>query len=296
MLSLKRSLRTVLVAVLALSALYVHSAQQSRPQAPPLIVEKVRGDIYMVKGGMGANTGLFITDKGVLAIDAKMTADASKQEMAEIAKLTSQPVSIMILTHSDGDHVNGLNGFPPGITVYAHLQTKKDMEAAFQDPALQALKAYLPTLTFSDSGSVTIGGQTVDLLHFGPAHTSGDAVVYFPKDKVAFVGDLVFLGRDPLIHLKKGGSSFGLVKTLQAILKLDADVFVPGHGDPLGKPQIEALVKSIQDRQAKVQALAAEGKTLEDVKKAFNINDAAAPGRRWPSLVEIIYQELTEKK
>ncbi|MCJ7612386.1 MAG: hypothetical protein MUP19_08990, partial [Candidatus Aminicenantes bacterium] len=110
-------------------------------------------------------------------------------------------------------------------------------------------------------------------------------------------GDLVFIGRDPLIHLKKGGTSFGLVKTLQAILKLDADLFIPGHGDSLGKPQIEALVKSIQDRQAKVQALVAEGKTLEDVKKVFNINDAAAPGgRRWPSLVEIIYQELTEKK
>ena len=284
----------VIALVLAVGPL--SALQQAQPQMPPLTVEKVRGNIYLVRGGAGANTGFLITDTGVLAVDAKMTADAARQELAEIAKLTPLPVSVMILTHSDGDHVNGLIGFPPGMAIQAHLQTKKDMEAAFQEPALQPLQAYLPTLTFGDSTTMTFGGRTVELLHFGPAHTSGDTVVLFPQDKVAFVGDLVFIGRDPLIHQRKGGTSFGLVKTLQGILKLEADILIPGHGEPLGKPQVESLLKSIQDRQAKVQAMIAEGKTLEDVKKEFSIAEPAGGGRRWPSLVEIIYLELSQKK
>jgi len=293
---MKRTAIVMAMIAFVLAAGPLDAAQQAQPQLPALTVEKIRGNIYLVKGGAGANTGFLITDTGVLAIDAKMTADAARQELAEIAKLTPLPVSVMILTHSDGDHVNGLIGFPPGMTIHSHLQTKKDMEAAFQEPALQALRAYLPTLTFGDSSTISFGGRTIELLHFGPAHTSGDTVVLFPQDKVAFVGDLVFLGRDPLIHQKKGGSSFGLVKTLREILKLEADIFISGHNDPLGKPQVESLLKSIQDRQAQVQAMIAEGKTLDDVKKAFNIAEPAAGGRRWPSLVEIIYLELSQKK
>jgi len=292
---MKHVVLSIVAGAIVLAAVPFNSAQQ--PQVPPLTVEKVRGDIYLVKGGSGANTGFVITDKGVLAIDAKMTAEASRQELAEIAQRTSQPVSVMILTHSDGDHVNGLDGFPAGMVIYAHLQTKKDMEAAFQDPKLERLKAYLPTLTFSDSSSVTLGGLTAELFHFGPAHTSGDVVVLFPKDKVAFVGDLVFIGRDPLIHLKKGGSSFGLVKTLKGLLQLEADIFVPGHGDALGKPQIQTLLASVEEKQARVKELIAQGKTLDEIKRAFNIPEPDAPGgRRWPSLVEIIFQELSTKK
>ena len=273
------------------------AAKPAQPQMPPMTVEKITDNIYLAKGGFGANTGFVITDQGVLAIDAKMSAEASKLELAEIAKLTPKTVAVMILTHSDLDHVNGLGGFPREMVIHAHIQTRKDMEIAFSEPSLQTLLPYLPTMTFGDFATLTLGRTIVELRHYGPAHTSGDVVVFFPKEKVAFVGDLAFIGRDPLIHLKKGGSSFGLVKTLQEILKLEAEVFIPGHGDKIGKPEIGALLKSIQDRQSKVQALVAEGKTLEDVKMAFGIKDeTGAGGRRWPSLVEIIYQELTEKK
>ena len=295
--------RLMLSSVLVLTALGLAgqaaapARKPAQPQMPPMTVEKITDNIYMAKGGFGANTGFVITDHGVLAVDAKMSAEASKLELAEIAKLTPKPVTVMILTHSDLDHVNGLGGFPLGMTIHAHFQTKKDMETAFSEPALETLKPYLPGMTFGDSATLTFGGMKVDLRHYGPAHTSGDVVVFFPKEKVAFVGDLAFIGRDPLIHLKKGGSSFGLVKTLREILKLDAEVFIPGHGDKIGKSEIAALLKSIQDRQAKVQAMVAEGKTIEDVKTAFGLKDeAGAGGRRWPSLVEIIYQELTEKK
>jgi len=270
---------------------------QGQPQWPPFAVEQIRANIYMAKGGEGANTGFFIGSQGVLAIDSKMTAEASKLVVAEIAKLTPLPVVTMVLTHSDLDHVNGLNGFPQGMKIISHEQAKTDMVKAFAEPDLKTLQAFLPNQTFTDKLVLDFGGEVIQLLHFGPAHTSGDVVVFFPKEKVAFIGDLAFIGRDPLIHRQKGGSSFGLVKNLAEILKLDADILISGHSDPITKTQLQELKKSIEDKQATVKTLVAEGKSLAEVKAAFNIKEEPSPsGRRWPSLVEIIYQELTEKK
>jgi cyclase len=272
-------------------------AAQQPPEPPAMTVQRVRGEIFAVKGGSGANTGFAICDQGVIAIDAKMTEDSTKRLVAEVARLTPKPILSILLTHSDGDHVNGLTGFPAGLPILAHENTKKDMEAAFKDVALQALRAYLPNRTIARTLSLQCGPTGLDLLHFGPAHTSGDILVLFPGARVAFVGDLVFIGRDPLIHRHKGGTSFGLVRALKEVLKLDADTFVPGHGDLFGKTDIQALIASFEDKQARIQAMVQEGKTLEEVKKAFGIDDRPGQlGRRWPSPVEIIYLDITEKK
>src|SRR5208337_4660672 len=91
----------------------------------------------------------------------------------------------------------------------------------------------------------------IDLLYFGPAHTDGDLVVFFPEEKVAFVGDLIFMDRGQLIHLAKNGTSFGLVKALKGVLGLDADIFVPGHGGLATKKDIAALIERIEGAQKK---------------------------------------------
>jgi glyoxylase-like metal-dependent hydrolase (beta-lactamase superfamily II) len=282
--------------------LWIFSILQGLPQQAqqpaPVTIQQVGPGLYMVKGGSGANTGFFIGKDSVLAIDAKMTTDSSKQEVEEIKKLTANPIRTMVITHSDGDHVNGLNGFPEGMKIIAHAQTKKDMEEAFKEAPLQSLQAYLPNQTFTDPVfALMLDGESVRLFHFGPAHTSGDVVVYFPAEKVAYVGDLVFIGRDPLIHRQKGGTSFGLVKNLKGILALDANTFIPGHGDILSKKDIEGLMTSIEEKQEKIKALVKDGKSLDEIKKIFNVEDRpSAPGRRWMSLVEVIYLDITEKK
>jgi len=80
-------------------------------------------------------------------------------------------------------------------------------------------------------------------------------------------------------------------------LGLDADTFIPGHGEILSKKDIEGLMTSIEEKQEKIKALAKEGKTLDEIKKIFNVKDRPSPtGRRWMSLVEVIYFDITEKK
>jgi cyclase len=268
---------------------------QYRQEPAAVTAHQVKGDIYEVKGGSGANTGFFIGEKEVLVIDAKMNEESAKQMIAEIKKLTSHPIKYVVITHSDGDHVNGLVGFNEDITVIAHHQTRKDMDKAFQDPRQ---RAYLPNLTFSEKVNLHSGSKAIKLFHFGPAHTSGDVVVYFPEEKVAFLGDLLFLGREPLIHRHKNGCSFGLVKVLKNVLELDAETFVHGHADIAGRSDIEGVIESLEEKQAKIKSLIEEGKSLDEIKKIFSVADRPArPGRRrWLSLIEVIYLELTEKK
>jgi len=285
----------LITAFLTIACLGVVAAAQ--PQPVPLSAVPLKGGVYWIKGGSGANTGFVIGKKEVLVIDAKMTEESAKAMLAEIGKLTPNPVKYIVLTHSDGDHVNGLSGFPTGLTIVAHANTKKDMEEAFKNPKMSALLPYLPNETVTADRTLNIAGVRLKLLYFGPAHTSGDLVVHFPEQKIAFVGDLAFIGRDPLIHRQKGGASFGLVQNLRKILELDADTFISGHSDALTKADILGLLTSIEEKQAKVKALLQQGKSLEEIKAAFGLAEAPAqPARRFPSLIEIMYQELTEKK
>ncbi|MCL4402893.1 MAG: MBL fold metallo-hydrolase [Acidobacteria bacterium] len=268
------------------------SLAQTPPTAPK--AQRLRGNVYWVKGGNGANTGFIVGTHEVIAIDAKTTEEACGAVLAEIARVTPLPVKKVVLTHSDGDHVGGLPGFPKGIAILAHPNSRRDMEEAAKDPKMRALASWLPNDIAPGDREIMIDGARLRLLHFGPAHTSGDIVVYVPRQKVAFIGDLAFLGRDPLIHSRKGGTSFGLVANLKKILALDADTFISGHNDPLTKADLRGLLASIEEKQAKVKALAAQGKSVADVRAAFKITDA--PGRRWPSLVEVIYQDVTGRK
>ena len=277
--------------------LIITGALAAQPQPVPLSVQPLKGGVYWVKGGSGANTGFIIGKKQVIVIDAKTSPDSAKAMLAEIAKLTPNPVKYILLTHSDGDHVGGLSGFPRGLTIFAHTNTRKDMEAAFKDPKMSALLPYLPKQRVTADRSLNMAGVRVNLHYFGPAHTSGDLVVLLPAQKIAFVGDLAFIGRDPLIHRQKGGTSLGLVQVLSTILTLDADTFISGHSDPLTKTEIRGLLNSIRDKQAKVKALIEQGKSLEEIKTAFGLTAAPGPaGQRRPGFIEIIYQELTEKK
>jgi cyclase len=276
------------------------SAQQAQPpqykQEPaPISIEKITANVYEVKGGSGANAVFYTGEKETVVIDAKMSEESGKQMLEEIKKLSPHPIAYIALTHSDGDHVNDLPGFPVGTKVIAQEETRRYMDEAFKD---EKLRAYLPQLTFQERLNLYFGDHNIKLLYFGPAHTSGDAVVFFPEEKVAVLGDLLFVGRDPLVHRHKNGSSFGLVKALKAVLGLDADIFLSGHADKAGRSDVEAMIKSLEEKQTKIAALISQGKSLEEIKKIFNVEDRPAqPGRtRFLSLPEVIYLELSEKK
>jgi glyoxylase-like metal-dependent hydrolase (beta-lactamase superfamily II) len=282
---------------LTLSALILGggAAQQPSPWPPPT---KIAGHLYQVRGGEGANTGFYVRNKDVVLIDIKMTPQGVRNELDDIKKVTSLPVTTLILTHSDNDHILGLRHLEPGLRVIAHENVQRDLERlGVNEPAI---KDKLPIETYRESLTLEGGGRTILLRHYGPAHTDGDTVVYFPAEKAAFIGDLAFVGRDPLIHLSKNGTSSGYAKTLRAVLAHEppVSVFCAGHADPLDRAAIEAVAKSVEEKRAQIEALVKEGKTLDDVKAALGIRPQPdrPGGTAFPGFVEVVYRELAEIK
>jgi glyoxylase-like metal-dependent hydrolase (beta-lactamase superfamily II) len=278
-------------------------AKPATPQAQPMTTQHIGGGLYLVKGGAGANTAFYVGGKGVIAVDAKMTAAAAGEMLAEIAKVTPLPVASILITHSDGDHVNGLIGFPAGREIIASEGAKKEMAEAFQAENFAGHRKYLPTKTFRDPFTMLVpmpsgNSALIMLYHYGPAHTSGDTVIVFHDEKAVFVGDLAFIGRDPLIHRQKGGTVSGYLNTLKKLIDLPGvETYLSGHADPLTKADLKALLTTLEEKVSKVKGLISEGKTLDEIKAAFGLAPAAGgQPSRFPSFVENIFLELTEKK
>jgi cyclase len=272
------------------------SAQAPAPAA--FMTHQLKPNVYWIEGG-GGNSGVIVGDKGVIVIDAKTTAAGGKELLDDIAKITPKPVTTVILTHSDGDHVNGLAAFPPGITIIAHENNKKEQEAAIAAGGRGAPPAdHLPTRVITrKKENLKIDGVKIEVLHWAPAHTTGDLIVYLPSEKIIFTGDIILAQMaDPLIHLEKNGSSEGWIATTKGMLGLDADQFVPGHGPLQKKFDIENRLTRVEDKRAKIKELVAAGKSLDEVRAAVG-DPIPAPGKAAPfaSFTEVVYKEFSKK-
>ena len=188
---------------------------QGQPPAPPPInMKQLTSDVWAGLGGAGGNSTIIIGKTGVIVVDAKTSEAGAKDLLAEIAKITPKPVTTAIITHSDGDHVNGLAAFPAGVKIIAHENNKKEQEAALVAGGRGAPPAdRLPNqVVTKNKETMTIDGVKLELYHFGPAHTSGDLIVYLPDLKIVSTGDIVVTNRaddNPNVHFEKNGSTAG---------------------------------------------------------------------------------------
>jgi cyclase len=312
---IRRAIGVRMATPVALIALVASAASAFAQQpAAPLTSRQLKPNVWEIEGG-GGNTTVVVGSNGVIVVDAKTTADQGKQLVDEVKKITPKPITTVFLTHSDGDHVNGLAGFPAGVKVIAHENNKKEQEAALAAggrgaPPADRLPAQVTTRTREN---MTIEGIRVEAYHWAPAHTSGDLVIFFPDQHVVATGDIIAANRaddNPNIHLEKNGSPGGWITNVTELVKLDADTFVPGHGPLQTKADIQAKLKTVREKHAKIEAMVKQGKTLEEIKAAIpdspapsvpGAAPAAAPaggrgGAPPAGYTDWTYQELTKKK
>jgi glyoxylase-like metal-dependent hydrolase (beta-lactamase superfamily II) len=244
-------------------------------------MKMLKPDVWAALGGAGGNSTIIVGKTGVIVVDAKQTEAGAKDLLAEIAKVTPKPVTAAIITHSDGDHVNGLVAFPPGIKIIAHEGNKKEQEAALAAGGRGAPPAdRLPNQVVSkNKETMTIDGVKLEFHHFAPAHTSGDLIVYLPAQKIVSTGDIVVTNRaddNPNIHFEKNGSTEGWLANVRGMIALNADAYVTGHGDIVTKADLQRKLTATQERRNKIAAMVKEGKTLDEIKAA--LPDPPAPG------------------
>ncbi len=137
-------------------------------------------------------------------------------------------------------------------------------------------------------------GDTLEVVHPDPAHTDGDAVVYFAEKNVVHTGDLFFNGIYPFIDGSSGGSISGMVKGIDGILARidDNTVVIPGHGPISNKGELTGFRNMLDAVSRRVAALRAEGKTLDEILAArptaefdAEFNDGFLKAEVWLKLV-----------
>ena len=270
--------RLLVIALVAVAGLASVSAQA--PQgggrggrgAAGQTVEKIRQlkpDLYMITGG-GANTLVRITPEGLIVVDTKNPGDENfNRVMEEIRSVSTQPVRIVINTQHHPDHVGNNQKFiDAGAQVVALDLLKTHMAS---DPRTKAIPG-LPTQTFSRDHVVKLGGAEVRLYHFGPGHSGGDTMVYFPDAKVVMVSDHM-TDATPIVDFANGGSAIAWTRALDGVLKLDFEMAIPGRGEPKTRAEVQAF----RDRFASVVTRASEavkaGATREQLAAQVKTDD-----------------------
>ena len=293
------SLRWLLLLALCHS-LYALSARAQSDFDPTVTLHQLTPQIYWAEGN-GGNSGILIGAESVTVIDAKMTPQGATNMLEAIHKLTPKPVRTVILTHSDVDHINGLTAFPAGITILAHENDlKEQQEAIKRGGRMSPSPDRLPTKTVGDGKTtLSLDGFNLELWHWGPAHTSGDLVVFLPSEKILFAGDILTLNlTDPLIHLEKHGSPEGWLTTDRAMLALGAERIIPGHGSLQTPAQLMPRLEAATAKYARIVALIKQGKTLDQIKAEVdgNVQTPVAGTPHFPPFSETVYQAYTAQK
>ena len=286
---------SVLLAAGGLSLTVAAFQQPPAAQAPRVVeVDKLKDNLYVVKGG-GGNSSVFITATGVVVVDTK-NPGWGQPLLDAIRKLTDKPVTMIVNTHTHGDHVSGNVEFAENVEVVAHENTAANMKA-MRPNSSAAPNPNPPNIfrdhngkglakrTFNDRMTIGRGSDQIDLYYFGRAHTNGDALVFFPAHRVLHIADM-FPGRElPIMDSNNGGTAVGYADTLEKVLAFSnksADVIVNGHSNTTTtNADLKDFIQFVRGYVKDVQSGKAAGRTVDQVAESWKppVGYTAQPAR-----------------
>jgi cyclase len=236
------------------------SSPHDHPRAgtlPPPRVDTVARDVYAYvqpDGGWWVNNaGFVVGNDGVLCVDTCATEARTRAFVEAVDGVVRAQGGgarrgwrVLVSTHQHGDHTNG-NCLLPDATIIGHSTCRDAIlamgilrpEGLWEDVDWGALEPAPPFVTFEHRLTVWVDDLRVELQHLGiAAHTTSDVVVWIPERGVLFTGDLVFNGGTPFVLM---GSVAGSLVALDRLMELDAEVLVPGHGEPCGIEAVDVV-------------------------------------------------------
>src|SRR5437870_8260313 len=298
----------ILVTVLAAGALSIAAAGYQQPsQGLPAAalaatqIEKVKDNLYMITGAdptdrnsfSGGNTGVFITDNGVVVVDTKL-AGWGQVILDKIKIVTNKPITTIINTHTHGDHTGSNEAFGATVDIVAHENTKANM--AKMDAFKGDKAKFLPKRTFKDKMSVGSGKDRIDLYYFGRGHTNGDTWLVYPALRVMQTGDMFAWKDAPTLDKNNGGSGLEYAQTVGKALAAvkNVDTLIVGHSPLRTVPELQEYQRFMTDFVNAVRAANKAGKTVDEATASINLN-AKYPGyknERYKPAIQVIYDEL----
>ena len=259
---MKTRLSLAVVLCIALLGSYVYAQFGDKPSVLSTI--KIKDDLFVIYNDLvPGNTTVLVTSQGLILVDNKFEIDFDNL-MAQIRKISNQPIRYVINTHYHGDHSGG-NAKLQALGAQAVSSEKaRERMVAGKQPGLT-------DLTFDQRMHVRLGGKQVDLYYFGRSHTDGDIVALFPRHRVLAAGDMFAFGdRTPeLIDYAGGGSAKEWPATLDKALALTFDQVVPGHGVVTTKAEMKKFRDSTQALYTRVKTMNAEKKSKAEIEKVL---------------------------
>ncbi len=198
-----------------------------------------------------------VTGAGVVVTDP-INADAAGWLKREIGKLTSQPITHLIYSHSHGDHASGGRAYGDVANVIAHANA----------PA--AIDGVRPTIRFSEEMSLVVGDKTFELTYLGPGHGSDLVALVVRPDDLAFVVDAVSAKR--LFYRDFPGANVDhWIDQVRVVNSLDFDVFVGGHGPVGDKADVAAGLRYLRELRAAVLEGLRAGRSVAELKQSVDL-------------------------
>ncbi|NNC38421.1 MAG: MBL fold metallo-hydrolase [Hyphomonadaceae bacterium] len=254
---------------------------------------------FAVIFGEGGNILVSVGDDGVLLVDDQMP-EMHEALLAEIRKLGGKKVDKVVNTHWHFDHAEGNRAFGElGAEIIAQKNSTEYMKSAHDINLVQIVypqqaypEAAIPTLSFKDAYEFNMNGNDIALYNFGPAHTTGDAIVHFKTTNIVHMGDVGNFSGMVFIDAGNGGSIDGAIKTIRKTLELidDQTVVVPGHGPIKDKAALTAYVTSLETVRARIAEQMTKGLNLEEI-QALNLAEEFF-GSNGPLLIDRAYTSL----
>ncbi len=235
---------------------------------------KITDNIYMLEGA-GGNIGVITGNDGIVMIDDQFAPLSDKIKTA-LKALSDKPVKFIINTHFHGDHTGGNENFgKDGVVIVAHENSRLRMTmdeflGAFNMNQPAAPYDALPKITFTESVTLHLNGETLELTHIKNAHTDGDAIIYFKESNVIHTGDVFVRYGLPFIDQPHGGSIDGMIKGVDKILTIanDNTKIIPGHGALANRNDLVEYKKMLQILRDRIAGAMKAGKTLNEIIKA----------------------------
>lgn len=192
---------------------------------------------------------IIVTSDGVLVADGQQTIPQTQLMIDNIKKLTPQPVKYVVVASDHIDHVGGneafMSSFPDVTFISSHYSKRKLADTP-----------YPVSETVSSKRTITLGDTEIEILNIGRGHTGGDLVVYMPKSKVLFMGELYLRGIFPAMRT---GNPTEWIQTIVNAQGMDVSWYIPGHGFI---EDAETMERDLESARAALEMVVDEAKRL----------------------------------
>ena len=236
-------------------------------------------DIREIGGETFPTTNLFVvTSEGVLLADAQIDPAATRRLVDTIAKITPQPIKYVVICSEHGDHTGGNISLPAGVTYLVHPTAKAafDRRAAAPNSPAGTWKLPADAETVSDKKVIRMGGEEIQILFLGRAHTGSDLTVYLPKEKIFFLSETYLNRVFPPMRTAYPSEWLSAVEKAE---KMKARVYIPGHGfteaPKVSVEELHAFHNALQAVIEESTRLHKAGLGIEDAVQQANFGEYA---------------------